>query len=116
MITCDEVIDADAKAKSYDKETKTIPTNFDKKHIVCETKSDYFLLAFLSITNSLRIAVSMYICLKKYKAKQKTVITISHIKWQIKTSFILKQCILKMVLKKNKKMILKIVRVIISMT
>ena len=34
VVTCDEIIDADAEAKSYDKETKTIP-----KNVISETKS-----------------------------------------------------------------------------
>ena len=34
VVTCDEIIDANAEAKSCDKETKTIP-----KIIVCEKKS-----------------------------------------------------------------------------
>ena len=31
-ITCDEIIDA--KAKSYDEKTKTVPTNFNEKNKV----------------------------------------------------------------------------------
>ena len=42
VITCDEIIDMDAK--SYDKEIKTIP-----KNIICETKSFCILLVFLFI-------------------------------------------------------------------
>ena len=34
VMTCDEIRDADAEGKSYDKETKSIP-----KNIICETKS-----------------------------------------------------------------------------
>ena len=63
---CDEIITANAKAKSYNKETKTI-----LKSIVCETKRFYISLAFLLITIALLIAVSIYCYLRKYKAKQK---------------------------------------------
>ena len=31
-ITCDEIIDADAEAKSYDEETKILPTTFTEKN------------------------------------------------------------------------------------
>ena len=34
VVTCDEIIDANAEAKSCEKKTKTIP-----KNIVCEKKS-----------------------------------------------------------------------------
>ena len=66
VITCDKIIDADVEAKSYDKETKTIP-----KNIICKTKSFYILLAFLLITIASLIVFSIYFCLIKYKAKQK---------------------------------------------
>ena len=56
----------DAEAKSYNKETKTIP-----KNIICETKILYILLAFLLITIAMLIAVSIYYYLIKYNAKQK---------------------------------------------
>ena len=39
-ITCDEIIDADAEAKSNDEETKTFPPNFN------ETQNFYILLTF----------------------------------------------------------------------
>ena len=39
-IICDEVI------KSYDKETKTIPTNFNEKKVTCKTQNFHILLAF----------------------------------------------------------------------
>ena len=44
---CVEVIDADAEAmsnnedKSNDKETKTVPTNFNEKNITCKTQNFY---------------------------------------------------------------------------
>ena len=53
-IMCDEVIE------SYDKETKTIPSNFNEKKAICKTQNFYILLAFLSITTALLIAVSIY--------------------------------------------------------
>ena len=64
-IICDEVI------KSCDKEIKTIPANFNEKKVTCKTKNFYILLAFLSITTALLIAVSTYWYLIKYRAKQK---------------------------------------------
>ena len=62
---CDGVI------KSYNEETKTIPTNFNEKKASCETQNFHILLAFLLITIALLIAVSIYCCLTKYQAKQK---------------------------------------------
>ena len=44
MVTSDEVI------KSYDKEVKTIPTNFNEKKVTCKTQDFYILLAFSLIT------------------------------------------------------------------
>ena len=64
MITCDEIIEADAK--SYDEEAKTIA-----KNTIRETKGFYILLAFLLTAISLLIAVNIYCYLIKYKAKQK---------------------------------------------
>ena len=69
-ITCDEIIesyeeDVDAevksnnKAKSYD-ETKTIPTNFNEKKATCKAQNFYILLAFLLITMTLLISVSIH--------------------------------------------------------
>ena len=43
-ITCDKIIE------SYDKETKTIPTNFNEKEATCKKKNFYILLVFLLIT------------------------------------------------------------------
>ena len=59
-ITCDKIIGVEE-------------TNFDKKgNITCKTQNLYIILAFLLITISLLIAVSIYCYLrKKYKAKQK---------------------------------------------
>ena len=64
-ITCDEVIE------SHDKETKTIPTNFDEKKAISKTQNFYMLLTFLLITLALLIAVSIYCYSMKYGASQK---------------------------------------------
>ena len=56
-ITCDEIIDVDAEAKSNDKETKT---NLNDKRATCKTQSFYILLEFLLITIEVLIAVSIY--------------------------------------------------------
>ena len=55
MITCDEIIDEVAEAKSYDQEAKTFP-----KNIICETKSFYILLTFLLMTIVLLVAARIY--------------------------------------------------------
>ena len=64
-IMCDEVI------KPYDKETKTIPTNFNEKKAICKMRNFYILLAFLLITIVLLIAVSIYCYLMKCPSTQK---------------------------------------------
>ena len=51
-ITCNRIIE------SYDKETKTILTNFNEKNMTCRTQNFYNLLVFLLITIVLLIAVS----------------------------------------------------------
>ena len=43
-ITCDETIE------SYDKERKTVPTNFIENKVACKTQNFHILLAFLLIT------------------------------------------------------------------
>ena len=65
VITCDKVIEP------YDEQTKTIPTNFNEKNIAFKTQSFYILLAFLLITITLLMFVSIYCYLIKYRAKQK---------------------------------------------
>ena len=52
-ITCNRIIE------SYNEETKTIPTNFNEKKANCKTQNMYILLAFLSITIVLLVAVSI---------------------------------------------------------
>ena len=73
-IMCDEIIDAEAKsndkAKSNDEETRTIPTNFNEKNIICKIQNLYILLAFLLITIAFLLAISIYCCLIKYRSKQ----------------------------------------------
>ena len=63
-IICDEVIDADADAELNDQ------TNFNEKKATCKMQSFYILLASLSITVALLIAVNIYCHLIKYRAKQ----------------------------------------------
>ena len=46
-------------------------TNFNQKKAICKTQNFYILLAFLSITIALLIAVNIYCYLIKYRAKQK---------------------------------------------
>ena len=65
VIKCDEVIE------SCDEEIKTVPTNFNEKNITCKAQNFEILLAFLLITITLLIAVSIYCDLIKYRAKQK---------------------------------------------
>ena len=64
-IMCNEIIE------SYDKKTKTVPTNFNEKNITCKTQNFYILLSFLLITKALLIVVSIYCYLIKCWAKQK---------------------------------------------
>ena len=52
-------------------ETKTIPTNFNKKKVTSKTQTFYISFTFLLITIVLLIAVSIYCCLIKYQIKQK---------------------------------------------
>ena len=57
---CDEMID------SWDNET-----NFNEKKATCKTQISYILLAFLLITMTLFVVVSIYYFLIKYWTKQK---------------------------------------------
>ena len=75
-ITCDEMIDADAEAKSNDEETKAFPTNFNEKDLTYKTQNFYILLTFLLITIALLITVSLRLS-DKTSSKTKTFITIS---------------------------------------
>ena len=69
VITCDEFIDAEAK--SFKEETEEVLANFNEKKVVCKTQNFYILLGFLTIVIPLLIAVSIFCCLIKYRAKQK---------------------------------------------
>ena len=63
-IICDEVVDADADAQLNNK------TNFIEKKAICKMQTFYILPAFLLITITLLIAVSIYCYLIKDRAKQ----------------------------------------------
>ena len=63
-ITCNEIIDAEAKLNN--EETKTCPTNFNEGKATCKTQNFCILLAFLLITIALLIPVSIYCYLIKY--------------------------------------------------
>ena len=70
VITCDEILDAEAKLQ--DEETETIPTKFNGKNIAIKAKKYiYILLTLLLITNSFLIVVIVYCYVVKYKSKQK---------------------------------------------
>ena len=101
MITCDEIIE----------DTKSIPTNFNEKTIICEAKNLYILLTFLLITIALLTAVGISLCIVKYKVKQKHLLPryITNKKFK-EVLEILRTTV------NSKKLILKIVHVIISMT
>ena len=61
VITCDEILEAEAK--SGNKGTKAIPTNFNEKKlkkITCKIQNLYLLLAFLLIIILLLVAISVY--------------------------------------------------------
>ena len=58
-IMCDEIIEW------------TVPTNLNEKKATCKTQNLYILLAFLLITITLLIAVTVYCYLIKNRAKQK---------------------------------------------
>ena len=91
-ITCDEIIDAEAEAKSNNEatsndkakssieETKICPTNFNGKNIAYEGQVFFILLTVLLITIAILIAVSIYCYVIKYQAKQKHILQFtSHI-------------------------------------
>ena len=54
-----------------EEETKTIPTNFNEKNIICKAQNFCILFDFLLITIALLTAVNIYCFLINYKAKQK---------------------------------------------
>ena len=57
MITCDEIIDAEAKL--HDEEGNAVTGNFNEKNSICKAKKFYMLLAFLLINITLLIPVSI---------------------------------------------------------
>ena len=65
----DSAIICDGVIKSYDEEIKTVSANFNGKKVTCEMQNFYILLALLSIIIALLIAVSIYCCLIRYRAK-----------------------------------------------
>ena len=74
-ILCDEIIELynkDTEAKLYDK------NNRNENKTACKTQNFYFLLEFLLNTVALLIAVSIYCCLTKYRAKQKQKLLLFH--------------------------------------
>ena len=68
-IICDEIIESDAEANSYNEEAKTFT-----KNITCKTRNLYILFGSLLITIALMIDVTFYYYLIKYRAKQKHVL------------------------------------------
>ena len=96
-IICNEVTefydkDEDVKAKSNDKETKTIPANFNEKKATCKTHCVYILLAFLLIIIGLFTATSVYCSLIKYQEKSYYFTT----QIMIYKKFCISKCIIKM--------------------
>ena len=67
----DSVVTYEKIIEWYDEETKTIPTNFNKKNATCKTNNFYIFLTFLLITIALLRALSIYCYLIKYNVKQK---------------------------------------------
>ena len=67
-ITCDEIIDVEAK--SYNKEAKKFQQIL-MKNVDCKTQNFYILLSFFLINIALLIAVTIYCYLIQYRAKQK---------------------------------------------
>ena len=53
------------------KETKTVPTNFNEKYVTYKTQNFCILLAFLLITIAFLISVSINCYFIKYRAKLK---------------------------------------------
>ena len=71
-ITFDEIIDADAEAKSNNEETKT--SKFNEKNTTYERQVLFILLTVLLITIAILIVVSNYCYVIKYQAKQKHIL------------------------------------------
>ena len=77
----DSVITCDAIIESNDKETKT---NFNRKKATCKIQNSHILLAFLLITISLLIAVSIYCYLVKYRGNQKHLLPFHFTNYKLK--------------------------------
>ena len=72
----DSAFTYDELIESYNKKTKTIPTNFSEKKAIFKTQNFYILLEFLLITIALLIAVSIYCYLIKYRTVKKHLLPI----------------------------------------
>ena len=71
LIIREEVIDADAEAKSTDEAKLYDQTNFNEKNITCKTRNFYiFFCIFINhYSIALLITVSIHYYLMKYQAK-----------------------------------------------
>ena len=67
---CNQVIDADADAKSNNQGKSSNEANFNKKKSTCKIQNIYDLFAFLLIIVALLIVISICCYLIKYQAKQ----------------------------------------------
>ena len=81
-ITCDKVIDAEAKLNNI--ETKTFPKNFNGKNITYKTQNFYILLTFVLITMPLLIALTIYCYLIQYQAKRKHLLPFHSTNYELK--------------------------------
>ena len=81
VITCDEIIDVEAK--SHEEETKTVTTNFNEKNVICKAKKfQYF--TFLFMIYHYVINSCLYLLLPdKISIKTKTFIAILRHKWKV---------------------------------
>ena len=64
VITCDEIIDVEAKSDG--EETKALLTKFNEKKVVCKTQNLYIFLPFLLVAIALLTVVSIYCYLIKF--------------------------------------------------
>ena len=72
----DSVILHDELIGSYDKETKTVPTNFDEKKVICKTeKFLYFARIFINYYSIIVIFQYLMLFAKILSKKKKTFIT-----------------------------------------
>ena len=81
-ITCDKVIDAEAKSNNI--EIQASPKNFNGKNITYKTQNFYILLTFVLITMALLIAVSIYCYLIQYQAKRKHLLPFHSTNYKLK--------------------------------